>query len=84
MAPAHNSPAAYVASDAYDAGHGCVLTPGVELTVTGVRGRVRFIQHVTGPAGAEWLDVITVRSGHAGSIRPDTVRTVHRSGRARS
>lgn len=55
-----------------------VVTKGTEMTVEGVRGRVRFVQHVTAPSGAEWLDVITIRTGHARSVRPSAVRRVHR------
>lgn len=51
-----------------------MISDGVE----GIRGRVRFVQHVTAPSGAEWLDVITIRTGHARSIRPAAVRRVHR------
>lgn len=76
--PGPSMPTGYLVRETYDLGRGRVLEPGVELTVAGVRGRVRFVQHVTGPAGAEWLDVITVRSGHARSVRPNAVRTVHR------
>jgi hypothetical protein len=68
----------YRTFDTYDAGHGRLLAAGTELTVEGIRGRVRFVQHVVAPSGAHWLDVITVRAGRSRSIRPAAVRTVHR------
>lgn len=68
----------YTVADTFRLAPGRVLTKDAELTVEGIRGRVRFIQHVTAPSGAEWLDVITIRTGHARSIRPAAVRRVHR------
>lgn len=71
--------AAYTVRETFQQAHGrVVITKGAELTVEGIRGRVRFVQHVTAPSGAEWLDVITIRTGHARSIRPAAVRRVHR------
>jgi hypothetical protein len=68
----------YTVADTFRLAPGRVITKDAELTVEGIRGRVRFIQHVTAPSGAEWLDVITVRTGHARSIRPAAVSRVHR------
>ena len=56
--------------------HGRHVEPGTELTVDGIRGRVRFTAHVRHENGAEWIDVVTSR-GFARSVRPDAVRTVH-------
>ena len=74
-----NSPAtAYAVSQTFRLGPGRVITKDSELTVDGIRGRVRFIQHVTAPGGAVWIDVISVRTGHARSIRPSAVLRIHR------
>jgi hypothetical protein len=56
------------------------VEPGTPLSITGVRGRVEFVQHVRRDDGVEWIDVI--QPGHVGfrSFRPDRVRTVHRRG----
>lgn len=64
--------------ETFEQANGRVVANGAEMTVEGIRGRVRFVQHVTAPSGAEWLDVITIRTGHARSIRPAAVRRVHR------
>lgn len=48
---------------------------GTELTVRGIRGRVKFIKHVRTPK-AEWLEVLD-RDQHFRSIYPDRVKTVH-------
>jgi len=68
----------YTVSETFRLAPRRVITKDAELTVAGIRGRVRFVQHVTAPSGAEWLDVITIRTGHARSIRPAAVRRVHR------
>lgn len=68
----------YTVSETFRLAPGRVVTKGAELTVEGIRGRVRFLQHVTAPNGAEWLDVITIRTGHARSIRPAAVSRLHR------
>lgn len=69
---------AYTVRESVKLADGRVLTKGAQLTVAGARGRVRFVQHVTAPSDAEWLDVITVRTGHARSVRPTAVRRDHR------
>jgi hypothetical protein len=49
--------------------------------VSGIRGRVRFRQHVRNTTtGAEWVDVTTSR-GFARSVPPAAIRTVHRTRR---
>jgi len=68
----------YTVRETFELADGRVVTKGAQLTVAGIRGRVRFVQHVTAPSDAEWLDVITVRTGHARSVRPAAVRRVHR------
>lgn len=54
------------------------IVAGTELTVDGIRGRVRFIRHVRHVNGAEWVDVITSR-GYARTVRPVVIRRVHRN-----
>lgn len=53
------------------------VTPGTELSVAGVRGRVAFVRHVRRDNGTEWVDAI--QPGRTGwrSFRPEQVRTVH-------
>jgi hypothetical protein len=68
----------YTVRQTFELADGRVVTKGTQLTVAGIRGRVRFVQHVTAPSQVEWLDVITVRTGHASSVRPTAVRRVHR------
>jgi len=61
--------------------NGRVVVPGVEVRVTGQRGRFRFESHTRTPT-AEW---ITVRDadGRWRSFTPAAVRTVHRTQRMR-
>lgn len=58
---------------------GRTVTPGTELTIEGVKGRFRFIQHVTS-GDKEWIDVLGGKNGDEKlrSFRPDRVETVHR------
>lgn len=58
------------------------LTPGTELSVRGIRGRVKFRQHVTLPDGRTWIDVVHPEFGFH-SVRPERVRVVHRAKKAR-
>lgn len=62
--------------------HGREVAEGDELTVRGIRGRVRFLRHVTTGA-AEWVDVIAPLEGGWRSVRPERVRTVHRTRKLR-
>ena len=66
-------------STTWTAPTGRILTPGMELSVAGQRGRFRFIQHVVRD-GREWIDVFGGTSGHEKmrSFRPGQVVTVHR------
>jgi hypothetical protein len=55
------------------------LRPGTELTISDIRGRVRFVQYVANlDTGAEWIDVIGT---HARSVRPERIKVVHRTTR---
>lgn len=54
---------------------------GTELTVRGIRGRVRFVKHVVTDK-AEWVDAID-RDKHFRSIAPERIRTVHRLNKTR-
>ncbi len=58
---------------------GRTLTPGMELTISGERGRFRFIRHVCS-GDKQWVDVLGGKSGHEKirSFRPDRVAVVHR------
>lgn len=59
------------------------VTPGTELSITGVRGRFRFIRQVTTPSTC-WLDVIAPEPHKMQrSFHPDKVKTVHRLDRTR-
>lgn len=62
------------------------ITPGAELSISGERGRFRFLRHVSRPNGAEWVDVIGGPQGAEAfrSFRPDRVRTVHRLAKTRA
>lgn len=64
---------------------------GTELTVRGIRGRVRFVKHVTvleeineqwSEVKAEWIDAID-RDKHFRSFAPERIRTVHRLNKTR-
>lgn len=58
------------------------VVPGTELSITGERGRFRFVKHVRREAaGIEWVDV---HGGPANqecyrSFRPERIKTVHRT-----
>jgi hypothetical protein len=58
---------------------GQLVLPGTELSVDGIWGRCRFIQHVR-HGDLEWIDVMTSRD-HQRTVRPEKVRTVHRTRR---
>jgi hypothetical protein len=59
-----------------------VLRPGVEVSISGERGRFRFREHVVNTAsGAEWVTVI----GPSGfrSFRPERIKRVHNAAKLR-
>ena len=58
-----------------------LVTPGTELSVKGIRGRVRFIKQVT-TSTATWIDVFD-RDAHFRSVRPAAVKRVHRISKLR-
>lgn len=62
------------------------LVPGTEVSITGERGRFRFVRHVRRPDGTEWLDFVGGRPGveRARSFRPDRIKTVHRLAKMRA
>lgn len=65
-------------SDRYDAPRRH-LERGDEVTVDGIRGRCAFVAYTRHhETGADWVDVITSR-GFSRTIRPDMIKTVHRS-----
>jgi hypothetical protein len=59
--------------------NGRPLESGTELTVEGL-GRVVFLSYAKSASGAETIDVITSR-GFARTVRPDRIKTVHRTRR---
>ncbi|QWY81892.1 hypothetical protein SEA_HONK_69 [Microbacterium phage Honk] len=57
------------------------VSPGVELSIRGERGRFRFVKHVIRPErGVEWIDVWGGPKGcpQLRAFRPEDVRRVHR------
>lgn len=54
------------------------VTAGTELSITGERGRFKFLKHTKTPT-AEWIDVIGGPNNYRTmrSFRPDRVRRVH-------
>ena len=83
-APPKEHPQGWIISTEYRA-NGRVLEPGTEVSITGERGRFRFVRHVISASGAEWIDVV----GGANkvtmyrSFRPDRVKRVHRLAKTR-
>jgi len=57
------------------------LTPGVEVTVNRIKGRLVFLRHVTTPCGNEWLDFMSGKGTRSAKI--DEVATVHRARKER-
>jgi hypothetical protein len=76
-------PAGWVVSETWKC-HGREVVKGTELSISGVRGRFRFVKHVKTP-DHEWVDVVggVKGSSHFRSFAPDRVRTVHRLNRTR-
>lgn len=71
------------------------VTKGTELTITGVRGRFRFIRHVQVMCKTdyqcvlrEWIDVVgggtKKRPDMTRSFRPSQVKVVHRVNKTRA
>jgi hypothetical protein len=53
------------------------IEPGTELSISGQRGRFRFIKHVrTGTT--EWIDVVGGKNNLDRSFHPEKIKTVHR------
>jgi hypothetical protein len=63
--------------------NGRSVTPGTELSITGVRGRVFFVRQVTTPTAC-WIDVITPEPHKISrSFHLDKVKRVHRLDKTR-
>jgi hypothetical protein len=59
------------------------VSPGTELSIRGVRGRVRFMRRVTTPTAC-WIDVVTPDPHKIlRSFTVDRVKTVHRLDKTR-
>lgn len=73
-------PVGWVVTERVRSESGRWIEPGTELTVQGIRGRVKFVKHVKvmaeGEVQAEWIDVID-RHSHFRSVRPEKIKTVH-------
>lgn len=56
-----------------------VLEPGTEFSVTGLRGRFAFNQHVTTAAGDEWIDCFGGAASRvmSRSFHPDRISKVY-------
>lgn len=65
--------------------HGRDLEPGTEVSITGERGRFRFVRATTTSAERIVLDFIGGQAGHEcwRSFYPERVKTVHRINRTR-
>jgi hypothetical protein len=61
------------------------VEPGTELSVTGARGRYRFVAHVQNAHGHEWIDCYGGPDGRAmfRSFEPARIKTVHYKTKAR-
>ena len=67
--------------------NGRKVVRGTELSITGERGRYRFLKHVYNPkTDSSWIDVVggsnTAASQHR-SFRQDRIKTVHWKNKAR-
>lgn len=75
----HNDPSKHWTRTTQTQINGRHVTPGTELTVSGQRGRFRFLEHVTTEQGIEWLWVIGGAKGYETfrAFRPEAVKRVH-------
>lgn len=66
--------------------HGRELLPGTEVSISGERGRFRFVSATTTSANRLVLDFIGGPAGHEcwRSFYPERVKTVHRINRTRA
>ncbi|WP_036959210.1 hypothetical protein [Promicromonospora kroppenstedtii] len=77
--PHHDPSADWTRSTTHTSAKGRHIGPGTEFSVYGEPGRFRFVEHVTTPAGVEWV------TGHGGprkvrvcrSFRPERIKRVH-------
>lgn len=63
--------------------HGRWLRPGTEFTVHGVKGRLRFIRHVTNTnTNTDWVEAFSINKQFR-AFYPDRITTVHTKTRTR-
>lgn len=58
------------------------IVPGTELSITGQRGRFRFVKHIK-TEKTEWIEVLGGKLNVFRSFHPDKIKTVHRLTRMR-
>ena len=84
-AKAQPLPDSWVVTARFRSESGRWVEKGTELTVNGIRGRVKFVKHVRivvphdeaqPETLTEWIDVIDKHS-HFRSVRPSAIKTVH-------
>jgi hypothetical protein len=77
--PHHDPSAAWTRSTHHTSAKGRHLAPGVEFSVYGEPGRFRFVEHVTTPAGVQWVTGIggPRKVNVTRSFRPERVHRVH-------
>lgn len=68
-------PAGWRVSTRMQSSTGRWIESGTELTVAGIRGRVKFLKRIDTPS-TSWIDVLD-RECHFRSVRPEAVKTVH-------
>lgn len=76
----HTDPsAAWDRSPTTTSASGRRLVPGTEFSVHGEPGRFRFLEHVVGPSGAEWVTAFggPRKVNVTRSFRPERIKTVH-------
>lgn len=49
-----------------------------QLTVEGIRGKCSFIAYTRKDDGSEWIDIL-IPNGNSRTVRPDRIKTVHRT-----
>ena len=69
----------WTVSTSFIAASGRHLSPGTEVSITGERGRFRFVRHVVTDKGVEWLDFIGGTKGVSmmRAFRPERIKRVH-------